>query len=205
MNNKERYKQTFSVVHTSKNYSEGVFNMNNTNKRVYFSRTLAACLVACLLLASAGVCYATNVGGIQRQVQLWIDGDKTAAVIDFNENGEYTLSYKDPNGNLYSETGGGIKFDQNGNEIPVTDEELLREMFSPNVDYEDGKAILYYYNQVEDDYYKNSLDITDLFVDDACYITLMQNGKPLYITVKYQKGLATSPNRYLSPEEFNCY
>ena len=124
-------------------------------------------------------------------------------MIDFNENGGYSLSYKDSEGNLHSEIGGGVKFDQKGNEIPVTDEELLKEMFSPNVVYEDGKAILYYYNQVENDYYKNSLDITDLFEDDVCYITLTQDGKPLYITVKYQKGLATSPNRYLSPWEFN--
>ena len=72
-----------------------------------------------------------------------------------------------------------------------------------NVVYEDGKAILYYYNQVDDNYYKHSLDITDLFEDGVCYITLTQDGKPLYITVKYQNGLSISPYKYLSPREFN--
>lgn len=163
--------------------------------------SVAACL--CVLLGTSAVCYAANVGGIQRQIQLWIDGDKTSAVIEFNGSGEYTLSYKDSEGNLYSESGGGVKFDQEGNEIPVTDEELLEEIYAPNVVYEDEKAILYYYNQIADNYFRHELDITDLFVDDVCYITLTQNGKPLYITVKYQNGLATSPNRYLSPQEFN--
>ena len=163
--------------------------------------SVAACL--CLLLGISSVCYAANVGGIQRQIQLWLEGDKTAAVIEFDGNGEYALSYKDSKGNLYSQTGGGVKFNEDGTEVPATEEELLKEMFAPNVVYEDGKAILYYYNHVEDNYYKHSLDITDLFEDDVCYITLTQDGKPLYITVKYQKGLATSPYKYLSPWEFN--
>jgi len=205
MNNKDRYKRTFSSVHTSMDYSKEVFEMNNKSKRIHLSRPLAACLVACLLLGTAGICYGNDVGGIQRQLQLWIDGDQTAAVIEFNGAGEYALSYKDSDGNLYSETGGGVKFDKDGNEIPATEEELLRQMFYPDVEYEDGKAILYYYNQVEGNYYKHSLDITDLFVDDVCYITLTQEGKPMYITVKYQKGLATNTRRYLNPSEFNNY
>lgn len=155
------------------------------------------------MLGISSVCYAANIGGIQRQIQLWIEGDKTAAIIEFDGNGKYALSYKDSEGNLYSQTGGGVKFNEYGTEVPATEEELLKEMFAPNAVYEDGKAILYYYNQVDDNYYKNSLDITDLFEDGVCYITLTQDGKPLYITVKYQKGLATSTNRYLSPWEFN--
>ena len=195
MSNKERYKRTFSAVHTSRDYSKEVFEMKKSYTRVHFSRTLAACLAACLMLGSAGFCYAANIGGIQRQVQLWINGDKTAAVIDFNGEGEYTLSYKDSEGNLYSQSGGGVAFDKDGNERPATEQELLDEINAPNVEYKDGKAIFTFYDQV--------LDITNLFVDDVCYITINHEGKPKYITVKYQNGLAMSPNRYLNPEEFN--
>ena len=163
--------------------------------------SVAACL--CLLLGTSAACYAANVGGIQRQVQLWIDGDKTNVVIEFNGAGEYALTRKDAAGNVYAEAGGGVKFDRDGKEIPVTEEDLLKEIFAPNVTYEDGRAVLTYYNEVSGEYYSHTLDITDLFEDGACYITLMQEGEPLYITVKYQKGLATSPDRYLSPAGFN--
>ena len=39
--------------------------------------------------------------------------------------------------------------------------------------------------------------------DGICYVQLKTDSGPLYLTVKYNDGYSTSPDGYLSPEEFN--
>ena len=61
---------------------------------------------------------------------------------------------------------------------------------------DDGTVVVYYRDQ--------SFDITDLFDEDGvCYLQLEEDGHPLYMTVKYQNGYATSTTRYLESWEFN--
>ena len=52
-------------------------------------------------------------------------------------------------------------------------------------------------------WFDQSLDITDRFEDGVCYVKLVNNGEPLYMTVKYENGYATSSHKYVSPWEFN--
>ena len=47
------------------------------------------------------------------------------------------------------------------------------------------------------------MEITDMFKDGVCYIQLIKDGKPLYLTIKYKNGYGASPHKYLSPSEFN--
>lgn len=68
MTNKERYKQGFSVLHTSDQFSVEVENMSRLNKK-HNMKVAAAALAGCILLAGGtGTAYAANVGGIQRTV-----------------------------------------------------------------------------------------------------------------------------------------
>ena len=66
-----------------------------------------------------------------------------------------------------------------------------------HIEYEkDGSVILYYKNQ--------SIDITHKFnKDNICYVKLVDGDDSLYVTVKYNNGYASSPNKYISPWEFN--
>ena len=68
---------------------------------------------------------------------------------------------------------------------------------APDIEYEkDGSVILYYKNQ--------SIDITHKFnKDNICYVKLVDGDDSLYVTVKYNNGYASSPNKYISPWEFN--
>ena len=70
MTNKERYKQAFSVLHTSDQFSVEVENMSRLNKK-HNMKVAAAALAGCIFLAGGtGTAYAANVGGIQRTVQV---------------------------------------------------------------------------------------------------------------------------------------
>ena len=77
------------------------------------------------------------------------------------------------------------------------DVEIMEELNAPDIEYEkDGSVILYYKNQ--------SIDITHKFnKDNICYVKLVDGDDSLYVTVKYNNGYASSPNKYISPWEFN--
>lgn len=196
MTNREKYQRAFSVLHTSADFHVEVERMNQEKKR-HSARKLVASIAACVVvLGSATAAYAADVGGIQRTLQLWIHGDQTEVTVEFDGDGHYTADYTDPNGQSHQVSGGGVAIGADGTERPLTEEELLDEMNSPEVAYlEDGSIWVYWFDQ--------KIEITDKFENDVCYVKLMREGQPLYMTVKYGKGSATSPHRYLSPWEFN--
>lgn len=106
------------------------------------------------------------------------------------------MTYKDTDGNSHTVSDGGVAFDPDGNERPVSEEELMEQINAPEVDYrEDGSVIVYYHNQ--------SIDITDKFEDGVCRIKIVENRDTLYMTVKYNKGYATSSHGYVNPNHFN--
>ncbi len=152
--------------------------------------------VVALVIALAGIAYASNVGGIQRTVQLWFHGDQTDAVLDIQD-GSYTVSYEDENGETHQQSGGGVAFDMFGRERPVTEEEILAQLDMPEVEYQDdGSVWVYYHSQ--------KIEITDKFDDDGiCYVKVSYGGKTYYMTVKYKNGECISETRFPSPWEFN--
>lgn len=196
MTNKEKYKQAFSAIHASDDFSLEVEKMEIINKKHKF-KIMIASVAACVMIAgSATAAYAADIGGIQRTIQLWIHGDQTEATIQFDGNGSYSMDYTDGEGNVKHQGGGGVSISPDGTEIPASEEELMDELTAPDVRYEDnGSVWIYWFDQ--------KIDITDKFKNDVCYVKLENNGKTLFMTIKYQNGYATSPHKYLSPSLFN--
>lgn len=197
MTNKEKYKQAFDALAASGDFQMEVDNMSRLNRRQKL-KTIAAAIAACLIVTiGTGTAYAADVGGIQRKVQMWIHGDQTDVTLKIDSDGSYTGKYTDKDGNEKEFGGGGVAYDWNGTERPLTEEEIMEEMNAPDVEYEDdGKVMLYYKNQ--------SVDITDKFdKDGVCYVKLEDGDGVLYVTVKYNNGFSTSSDRYIMPYEFN--
>ena len=197
MNNKERYQRSFSGVRTSRDYGKGVYEMGDTQrKRARLPRLAAVCLALGLVFGAAGAVYAADVGGIQRQIEIWFRGELTDVTIEFNGQGEYRMEFQDAEGVTHSQGGGGVAYEAFGRERPLTEEELLETLNSPDVRYEDdGRVRVYYYDQV--------MDITELFEDGVCYVKLIHDGEELYMTVKYRDGYAASSRHYVDPGTFS--
>lgn len=198
MTNKERYKRAFSTLHSSPNTQTEVMNMINEQgthkKRKTISRAMAASLTAVFVIGCSLAAYAANIGGIQQTIQIWIHGDPTDAVIEFDGQGGYNLEYQDKDGNSHFQGGGGVAYDSFGNERPLTPEELMEELYAPEVRNENGVWTVSYYNQ--------TMDITDKFDEDGvCYVKLIHDGETLYLTVTKEHGTASSSNHYIDAKE----
>ncbi|MEE1243091.1 MAG: hypothetical protein UHW97_04380 [Frisingicoccus sp.] len=200
MKEQDIFKRTFDKLHASPDVLQEVLDMAANEKVIPMKKrrlaTRAAAVIAVLILVigSGSVAYAMDIGGIQRMVQVWIHGDQTDAEF-IVENGSYTLNYKDEDGNDVQRGGGGIAY-ENGEERPLTADELLEQMMMPEVEYkEDGTVWVYYMDQ--------KMEITDKFEDEICYVKLEADGQTQYITVKYQDGYATSPHGYIQADELN--
>lgn len=197
MTNRDYFHRTFSKLQPSRDYLAEVNGMMEKRK-IRLPKAAAATIIAVAMTAgTSGICYAADVGGIQRQIQIWTMGDQTDAVLKFNsEDGSYDVSYKDTDGTTSEMHGGGTVIEANGTERPVTDseaEEHIRNM--PEViTGDDGSCTLYYQGQ--------SVDITNLFGQDGyCYLTLVNedSGKTVYLTVGQDGSVAMSENRYAIP------
>lgn len=196
MTNKEKYKQAFSVLQSSGEISLEVERMAIMNKRARM-RTAAAAVAACVALAGGGgIVYAADIGGIQRTVQLWIDGDQTTVTFEYDGDGSFLMSYPSEDGEVKEIGGGGVAVEADGTERPLTEEELLDSLNDPEVEYkDDGTVWVYYYDQ--------KIEITDQFQDGVCYVKLSHGDETLYMTVKYQDGYSTSPHKYADPDSFD--
>lgn len=196
MTNKERYKQAFSVLHTSDQFSVEVEEMSRLSKRNSIKAAAAVLAGSIILAGGAGTAYAAKVGGIQRTVQVWMHGDQTSAILNISEDGNYNMEYQDADGKTKTIGGGGVAYEADGRERPLTEEEIIESLDSPDVEYsEDGTVWLYYKNQ--------RMDITDKFKDKVCYVKVQDGKDTLYVTVKYQNGFAYSSDRYIEVGEFN--
>ncbi|GAU79687.1 hypothetical protein [Fusibacter sp. 3D3] len=196
MTNREKYKQAFSAVHISDSFYLEVKKMTNTSRKQKIN-PLVACIAACVLLVGGStVAYAADLGGIQRTIQLWIQGDQTEVIIDFNADGSYGMAYSDSEGNEIQQGGGGVAFNSDGSERPLTEDEILDHLDDPDVRYEDdGSVWIYYFDQ--------KINITDKFNDQVCYVQVSNGSETLYMTIKYQNGWSSSPNKYPSVSSFN--
>ena len=175
-------------------------------KKQHKMKTVAATAAVCIILAGgAGTAYAADVGGVQRTIQLWIDGDKMNATMElktdgdvtaYNDDGKstyYNIKLDDKDGNTTEINGAGI-VEEDGKKRSLTQDEIVDQANQPEVDYkDDGSVWLYYKDQKR--------DITDRFKDGICYVKLKDGKNSLYVTIKYKDGYAMSDSKYLSPEE----
>lgn len=195
MTNKQRYQRAFSALHASEDCLMEVKAMKHTRK-LNVSRLAAVCAAAVMVTALACAAYAADVGGIQRSIQLWINGDQTDAVLDIQGTG-YTVTYQDQDGAVREFGGGGVAIEDDGSERPLTEAEIMEQLDSPDVEYrEDGSVWVCYHG--------GETEITDRFdADGVCYVQVKTDDGVLYLTVKNGNGFASSPHSYISPYSFN--
>ena len=188
MTEKERFQRAFAPLHASPDTMTEVMKMTERKtKRPALHRAATIGLAAALVLALGSVAYASDLGGIQRTVQLWLNGEMTDATLTV-KNGHYTVNYTDSEGNERERSGGGVAFEP---------EEVLEHLNEPEVEErEDGTVTVYYLDQ--------KLDVTDKFDEDGvCYVQLEGGEKTIYMTIKRGNGYATSTTKYILPSEFN--
>lgn len=192
MTNKEKYKQAFSVLHSPDDLVLEVEKIMTIKKRTLI-KAAAIITGVCILTAGGGtIAYAADVGGIQRTIQLWIEGDQTDVTFEYDPSGSYEISYQAKDGTMQEFGGGGVAIEDDGTERPLTESELLEELNAPDVRYlEDGTVWIYYYDQ--------EIEITDRFKDGVCYAKVSNGDETLYMTILYQDGWCSSPHKYISP------
>ena len=195
MTNREKYKQAFSTIKTSRDFSMEEEKMKRIEKR-HMYKTAVVAMAVCILISGSGmVAYAADIGGIQRVVQLWIHGDQTDVTVRFDADGSYVAEYTDGEGNLCTRGGGGVEFLPDGSERPLSEEELLEQLTAPEVEYEDdGTVWLYWRDQ--------KVEITDKFEDKVCYVKLIGEGETMYVTVKYHGGYSYGPHKFADPDSW---
>lgn len=166
--------------------------MKKQKKTICLKKITSFILAACLIFTMAVTAYAADIGGIRRIIQIWLHGDQTTAVLDI-QNGQYTLT--DEKGS-FIKGGGGVAFEPDGSERPLTEGEILEHLEHPEVIHqEDGSIWLYYRGQ--------KIDITDRFDEEGyCYLELQDGEEVLYATIEKNGGLATSPTAYPKPHDF---
>ena len=171
---------------------ERTTNMDHHKKTIHFRKITGLILAACLVFTLAVTAYAADIGGIRRIIQIWLYGDQTTAVLDV-QGGQYTLT--DEEGS-FIQGGGGVAFEPDGSERPLTEEEILQHLDQPDLQHkEDGTVWVYYHGQ--------KIEITDRFDENGiCYLELRDGDTVLYATIEKDGGMATSPIAYVQPEEF---
>lgn len=114
MTEKEKFQRAFAPLHASPDTLTEVMKMTEQKhgKRA-LRRAATLGLAAALVLALGSVAYASDLGGIQRTVQLWLNGEMTDATLTVNE-GSYTLRYPDKDGTEHEMGGGGIAIEDDG-------------------------------------------------------------------------------------------
>lgn len=166
--------------------------MEKQTKPIHFRKITSFILAACLIFTLAVTVYATDIGRIRRIIQIWLFGDQTTAVLDMQD-GQYTLT--DEEGSFIS-GGGGVAFEPDGSERPLTEAEILEHLDHPEIAYlDDGGIWVFYRGQ--------KIEITDRFDKDGfCYLTLQDGEDVLYATIDKNGGMATSPVEFVQPHAF---
>ena len=196
MTEKERFQRAFAPLHASPDTMTEVMKMTERRmKRPALRRAATIGLAAALVLALGSVAYASDLGGIQRTVQLWLNGEMTDATLTVNE-GSYTLRYPKKDGTEREMGGGGIAIEDDGTERALTEEEMLEHLDAPEVVYEDDGTVMIYYRG-------QSLDITDRFDENGlCHVLLrdeQDGGKTLFVTIRYNDSYSYNSTKYEDP------
>lgn len=190
MTNKDRYKQAFSVLHPSKpiELEERPMKKNHTH---LILRPVAAVLTTVIVLfGCASVAYAADVGGIRTTVQSWFRGKEAAVEVIEKNPGEYEFQIQQ-DGQTHIMGGGGVEFDQFGNEKPLSPEDVAQTLSEEISQKEDGSIWLYYKNY--------AIDITEYMTPNGCKLLLNDNGEKLYYNITAVEnrscGYSRCPNK----------
>lgn len=176
MTNRERYKQAFSALHPSGRFSLEVEEMARIQKKHKTNMAIAAAIACAVIIGIPGTVYAADIGGIQEKLSIWLYGEKTQVDVTENVGGGYTFTYEH-DGETEQVGGGGVSIDADGTEIWMDAGEIAEEMSrSASVEEDqEGRVWVYYYDQKS--------DITGLFEQDRCLISLSHGDELIYLEI----------------------
>ena len=189
MTDREKYKRTFSVLHASEFDTEET-SMKKRNGIRISKRFTAICAAAVLMVAMSAGAYAADIGGIQKKVNIWLHGEKTDAVLDIKRDDsltEYTLTYTDENGEEKTIEGGGVAMDGFGNQMPLSDQEVIDYLENDvYVDFKDDGTVWVYCRDFKE-------DITDKFDEDGyCKCDLDDGEEIIHVEIEPNKNVTIS-------------
>ncbi|MBR3553685.1 MAG: hypothetical protein IKN72_09915 [Clostridia bacterium] len=150
--------------------------MKETTIRCKQKRFLALAAVAAVLLAAAVGAYAADVGGVQKTIRVWFHGASHDVAISERTDGGYDFRYTGENGEPHELAASGVYVDENGEERPMTPEEILDGNELDVVEKDGGGFILYYRDK--------TFDLTKLLDENGgCKVCFKENDQPFGKTV----------------------
>lgn len=194
MTNKEKWQRAFSALHTSKEFETRMENKVMAKRKLRFRPALTALCAALALVLGGTSVYAADVGGVQRQIQLWLHGELTDVTFTYSDDtGSYSLA--DPDGNIV-QMGGGVEMHPDGSVRTLGPDELAAYLENAvNTDVIEGKLCLLYKDQV--------YDLSATFGEsDFHYVTLVDGDKKIYVTVHKDGTCISSDHKYPLPGDF---
>ncbi|MBR5421232.1 MAG: hypothetical protein IK115_08815 [Lachnospiraceae bacterium] len=156
--NEEWYRRSFDRLHLSDDFGKRLEERlkengkeSKMNTSIHgISRFAAAAIAGVIAFGSFGACYAADLGGIRTRIEIWMNGEKSEVEVEEDGMG---YSWTDADGETYGF--GGIALDEDGNESPISAEELAAYMNSEcTLKAQDGRLMLFYKNL--------STDVTDM-------------------------------------------
>ncbi len=191
MTNKDKYKEAFGVLQPKTiSWEEQPMKHNNNIRTFKAKRILAVAAVVVILAIAAVGAYAANVGGIQTTLKTWFQGREVAVEVSARDDGGYDFAVTGENGEtVASFGGGGVAMGRNGEERPLTPEEVLEGNVLEVIRNEEGRMMLYFRDR--------TYDITDFFnADGVCKVKLKDETKKffktIYVDVTCEEGSAYS-------------
>lgn len=169
MNNHERYQRAFEPVQTTAKIELEKANMK---PRMILKPAFAALALAVCIPVGA---YAADAGGIRTTIHAWISGNETDAEVTEVEPGTYEYSYEKDGETIFG-GGGGISYNEDGTETPISAEEFM-ELNASGTETVDGRIYLYDHEL--------KFDITDLFdANGICRVVMTRNGTATWYEVE---------------------
>lgn len=179
MTNKERYKQAFSALHSSGQFSLEVEEMEMIRKKHRKNMAAAAAIACAVVIGTGGTAYAADIGGIQQKLSMWLHGEQREVNVTPNsqDSGGYTFTYEQ-DGETKSFGGGGVSIDDSGNETWLSADEVAEGLNrSADIDVDDdGRVWICYYDQ--------KIEITDSFDENGlCTLTLTHEDETVCLEI----------------------
>jgi len=180
MTDRERYKQAFSTLHSSGQFTLEVGEMEQIRRNHRKNMAAAAAIACAVVIGTGGTAYAADIGGIQQKISMWLHGAQTEVNVTHNNEdgyGGYTFTYTQE-GETKELGVGGVSLDEDGNETWMSADELAEGLSkSADIDVdEDGRVWIYYYDQ--------KIDVTDSFDENGvCSLTLTHDDETVSLEI----------------------
>lgn len=184
--NKEKYKSAFSVLHMPEPVN--LENKESVMKPRILKPAMAFSLAA-VILGGSSIAYANDFAGIKTTIQGWINGESVNVEVVPDESSGYEFYDSETGESLGG--GGGVEFDEFGNEKPLSAKEVLDQRAVELSKEKDGSIVFHFYDEnydLTDDFKNSSKGYYKVMRDDKAYYfvfevdenstSLQQNEKP---------------------------